>query len=278
MVHSRGTSDDGPIPALRDRLPSASHVLCCVDFDGTLAPIETDPAAVEMTPGNRNALSQLHRSSAVTVAIVSGRSIADLRRLVDLPVVLAGNHGFELARGGSRAVHPIARRKAHKVEIVRLHLETILGGVPNLRFENKNLTATIHLRTVPATLRPMVESVTHEVVAGVAPESVAVTSGKAVLELRPALAWGKGQLVQLLAREQPPETCTVVLGDDQTDEDAFKAVESTDITVLVGPNRPTHARYRVASPAAVESVLNWLKTEGTGLLATDSQAESRVSQ
>ena len=77
-------------------------MLIAADFDGTLAPIASSPAAAQMSPGARQVLAGLAAHPDVTLAVLSGRGLRDLGRKVSLPVILAGNHGLEI--GGPGAV------------------------------------------------------------------------------------------------------------------------------------------------------------------------------
>ncbi len=74
------------------------------------------------------------------------------------------------------------------------------------------------------------------------------------------MPWGKGNAVELIAAAEPPGTAVVYIGDDVTDESAFRAVEPDGIGIRVGDDAPSSASYRVASPADVASFLSWLET------------------
>jgi trehalose-phosphatase len=86
-------------------------------------------------------------------------------------------------------------------------------------------------------------------------------AGKKVLELRPRVGWGKGQAVRLLrdrlARSLGGRPLSLYLGDDETDEEAFRALRGRAICVAVGRRR-TRAAYRLLGPSAVERLLAWL--------------------
>ncbi len=138
---------------VRATLADAAGLLVCLDFDGTLAPIVDDPDAAVPTESNQRAVTALAETPGVTTAVVSGRALTDVRERIDGPTIYAGNHGLELARNGSVAVHPVARKRAIRVERLCAMLETVLVSVPNCRVENKRLTGTVHLRSVPAAPR-----------------------------------------------------------------------------------------------------------------------------
>ncbi|ELY80524.1 trehalose-phosphatase [Natrinema pallidum] len=245
---------------IRTTLADAAGLLVCLDFDGTLAPIVDDPDAAVPTESNQRAVTALAETPGVTTAIVSGRALTNVRERIDGPTIYAGNHGLELDRNGSIAVHPVARKHAIRVERLCAMLETVLASVPNCRVENKRLTGTVHLRSVPPAAEATVRRITHDLVDRVGGDALEISTGKRILEIGPDLPWGKGNAVELIAAAEPPGTAVVYIGDDVTDESAFRAVEPDGISIRVGDDEPSSASYRVASPADVASFLSWLET------------------
>ena len=261
---------------LRHRFQDASRLLCCLDFDGTLAPIVADPDDAVLPEPTREALQQLAGDTDIHVAIVSGRELSDLRARVAAPVTLVGNHGLELERAGKRAIHPVAKKQSTVVATCCGLLETVLDPLWDCRVEFKGLTGTVHLRSVSAGASRHVRSTVQQLVENVAGESVSLSTGKDVLELRPAMDWGKGDAVELLLSEEPARTVPIYLGDDTTDEHAFAAVEPRGVGILVGKRRPSVASRRVDSPATVSSLLEWFAEEGTGQLETADRSGSDI--
>lgn len=256
-------------PQLQNRLADAAGLLVCLDFDGTLAPIVEDPDAAAPTERNRNAVATLAATPGITTAVVSGRGLADVRERVDGPSIYAGNHGLELARNGSVAVHPVARKRAARIDRLCSILETALSSVPNCRVENKHLTGTVHFRSVPPAAEPVGRRITREVVDRFGGDAVEISTGKRILEIGPDFPWGKGNAVELIAADEPPATTVVYIGDDVTDESAFRAVEPDGIGIRVGGEGPSSASCRVESPAEVASFLSWLGSTGAELTAVD---------
>ncbi|ARS91634.1 trehalose-phosphatase [Natrarchaeobaculum aegyptiacum] len=269
--------------ALRGRIAEARHLLVCLDFDGTLAPIVEEPDEAMPLPEAETAVEALTDAVDVTTAVVSGRALADVRERIDGPRLYAGNHGLELARdgpddregptshgchGGANgreatdepvAVHPIARKRARQVDAVCTALESATAQIPNVGIENKRLTATVHVRTVPPAFHGFVRETTHRLVDRFAGDALEVSTGKQILEIGPAIPWGKGNAVRLLAADSPPGTVTIYVGDDVTDESAFRAIHPDGIGVYVGEDGDTAASCRVPDPEAVARFLRWLE-------------------
>ncbi|MFC7142126.1 trehalose-phosphatase [Halosimplex aquaticum] len=243
--------------SVADRLAAAPGVVCALDFDGTLAPIVDDPDAAQMPPPVRERVERLAACPSVDVAVVSGRELADLRDRVDVDgIAYAGNHGLELRYDGGEVVNPEARRCRDAVDRVCDHLGDRLAHVPGVEIEDKGLTATVHVRQVPservAEVERSVRATVEEVVATGAP--LEIRDGKAIREIRPAVDWDKGRAVDLLTDEAPDGWLPMYVGDDRTDEDAFRVLDD-GVGVLVG-ERETAADYRLEAPRDVREFLD----------------------
>ncbi|MFC3958233.1 trehalose-phosphatase [Halovivax cerinus] len=271
-----------PTSRLGPTLENASHLLCCLDFDGTLAPIVDDPATAVMPQATERVLDRLGSSRSITVAIVSGRSVTDLRTRVGSPAILVGNHGLERFdpgphppngqsesnSAGRHAVHPIAAAATPRIETCSGVLETVLDPIPNATVEHKGLTGTVHDRTVPESAVPVCRSLTRDVIERVGDDRVVLTEGARILEFRPAIEWDKGDAVGVLEDGHPPGTVLLYCGDDTTDEDAFRVLSDDDVGIRVGDATPSYASFRVDSPQALVGSLEWLADHGPSLLAS----------
>ncbi|MFC6718302.1 trehalose-phosphatase [Natrialbaceae archaeon GCM10025810] len=253
---------DEVLPSVRAALEGASRLLVCLDYDGTLAPIVEDPDEAAITPENRDAVAELTASPAVTTAVVSGRSLADVRERVAGPSAYAGNHGLELARDGSVAVHPIARTRSRRVDELCWALESVLEPIPNAWVQNKRLTGTVHFRSVPRRVRPVARRLARGLVDRFASDALDRSRGKRILEVSPSIPWGKGNAVELIEAAEPDDTFAVYVGDDVTDESAFEAVEPDGLGVRVGGAESSAASARVESPDEVASLLRWFAEVG----------------
>ena len=250
--------------AVADRLAGAPGVVCCLDFDGVLAPIVDDPDAAVMAPRLRERLVALRDCESVRVAVVSGRALADLRDRVTVEgIAYAGNHGLERLVEGETVVDAAAERSSDAVSRVCDRLRVRLAHVPGLLVEEKGLTATVHVRGVPderiAEVERVVGGTVAEATAGGGP-ALEIRDGKAIREIRPAVEWDKGRAVEAVTAVTPDGWLPLYVGDDVTDEDAFRALNDESgsldgVGVLVG-ERETAADYRIERQRDVRALLD----------------------
>lgn len=245
---------DGVPTDLRLALDGAARLprlLIACDYDGTLAPIVSNPADARPLPAASAALEELAALPATTVALISGRALAVLKELsgVSERVHLVGSHGSEFDTG---FVSPIdARAEALLVEIKQA-LDAIAAEFPGVTTELKPASVALHVRNASdsdgaAAMRRANEAA--------AQWDAQVTDGKAVKEFA-VIHTDKGQAVDIL-RDQHEASAVLFLGDDVTDEKAFRRMRDGDIGVKVGPGE-TAAGYRVDEPQSVADVLEYL--------------------
>ena len=235
---------------LRRRLVALGQqdALLAFDFDGTLAPIVTDPERATLPETTRALLSAL--AARRRCAVLSGRALADLRaRLAGLPLVaLVGNHGLEIAG------EPPPEALRAGVHAWSAELRERLAHLPGVRIEDKGLTLSVHFRGVAAPERA--EAEIREVATGLA--GARVFGGKSVVNVAPQGAPDKGDaLAALLA--VAPTPAGLYVGDDETDEPAFAlAPELPLLGVRIGSGVPTRASEVLPDRDCVDAVLDAL--------------------
>jgi trehalose-phosphatase len=234
-------------------------VLLLLDFDGTLSEIVPSPETAVLRPGNARSLQMLSRKPGSTVGIISGRALDDVANRVGLPeLVYAGNHGMEIQGPGFQYLHPdvlgIVPHLSETASLLRLGLSEI----PGAQLEDKTITLTVHYRQVPAQYHEQVQSMVNAVTyPEVADRRYRLTHAKSAIEVRPAVDWHKGRALEFIRSRLAPGAYPIYIGDDRTDEDAFRAAQAAGgCGVFVGPaGAVTDARYRLESPAAVSAAL-----------------------
>lgn len=222
-----------------------------LDFDGTLVELADTPHAIEVPVHLPALLGRLGRRLEGRLALVSGRSIADLERHLPVSgIACAGSHGLEM-RFADGTQLPLA--VPPEMAEARRQARAFAAGQEGLIVEEKPLGIALHYRQAP--------QAQHRV-AGFAAKLAArlgwlVQEGKMVAEVRPAGS-NKGDALRRMMAEPPfAGARPVFVGDDLTDEEAFGAAAALGgYGVLVGPARETAARYRLGDVAAAGA---WLE-------------------
>ncbi len=252
------------VEAWREGWRRSGRLVLLLDFDGTLAPIVDRPELAAIPGRTRAALDRLLAAPGVQAAVVSGRGMADARERAGIPgIAYAGNHGMEIEGPGLRRVHPEALGARPELEAVASAMVPALAEVPGAFLEDKGLTLSVHYRLAPSHEGERVRETVRAAVAG--RPGLRLTEGKMVLEVRPRVEWDKGRAVLfLLDHLRPPESAPVLyLGDDATDEDAFRALAGRvgageGILVAESPPRDTAARAYVRTPEEVGALFKAL--------------------
>lgn len=222
-----------------------------LDLDGTLAPIVERPQDVGPDPRRTGLLQRLSSRLDGRLAVVSGRSLDDIDRILEGKVMcVSAIHG--LVRRDARGV--VGEAPPHPgIAPTRKALNAFAHGDPRLIVEDKFLSLTIHYRQAPDRAAEAV---------GLAERLATLTGltlqpGDMVMELRTPGA-SKGDSIRAFMNEPPFKGARpIFLGDDLTDEHGFFAVRQLGgHGVLVGPQRRTTALYRMDD---VEAALNWLE-------------------
>lgn len=243
---------------IRERIGARSPMLF-LDYDGTLTPIVNDPAAADLPHAMRSALARL--AERVPVAIISGRGLNDLQRRVGLgTVIYAGSHGFELRGPDFEYTAERAEAFLPGLDAAEAELRRRLADIEGILIERKRFAIAIHYRRVAATA---VDAVEAEVDAAVSAQcGLRKRHGKKVFQVQPRLDWNKGRAVAWVLERLESENgayMPVYIGDDLTDEDAFRALAGRGITIAVRDGeRATAADYALDDTSDVEGFLTEL--------------------
>ena len=236
------------LAAALDRFSRHRPLLIASDYDGVLAPLVDDPSAAAPLEGVADVLARLAAVPGVTVAMVSGRGVDDLRTTSGFSGSLRwiGSHGAEFDG-------PLEGDLATRRDALREQLAPVVAGTPGARLEIKPAGVAVHVRQVAdrAAGTALLEHVRT-----VADPSLTLKPGKDVLELAVTDA-DKGSALRRL-RTELDAAAAMYLGDDRTDEDGFRALGGDDdVTVKIGGGQSA-ARHRVEDPAAALALLEHL--------------------
>jgi trehalose 6-phosphate phosphatase len=236
----------------------SDHPAIFLDYDGTLTPIVSHPENALLSDSMRQALQALILQAPV--AILSGRDLDDVRQRVNIGAILyAGSHGFDIA--GPRGLRKeMAAEFLPKLDMVEKELGTQLVGIAGADVERKRFSIAAHYRNVNESDLPKVERAVSEVAAR--HRDLRKLDGKKVYELLPDIDWDKGKAVQWLLENLGLDCANgrpIYVGDDRTDEDAFRALGQRGVGILVSEQpRPTAASYSLKDPAEVGRFLREL--------------------
>lgn len=227
--------------------PALSDIALFLDFDGTLVEIAPTPDAVMVADDLRELLDRLAAAAPGRVAVVSGRSIAQLDAFLGSGLTFAGSHGAEIRSPGLAGVTP---KRPPELEYAAAELSAY-ADLNGLVFEAKSFGAALHYRLKPQCEKDAVAMA--ERVA--ATHGLTLQRGKMVAEVR--LPGDKGAAIEaLMMAEAMQGALPWFIGDDVTDEDGFAAASALGgAGVLVGPERDSAATYRLPGVAALH---DWL--------------------
>jgi trehalose-phosphatase len=244
------------------RIRAKDGLFVALDFDGVLSPIASRPSLARMPPKNRRLLKALSCHEGVFVAIVSGRTLADIRHKIHLPrLIYAGNHGAEIALDGALEQHIPLERYRLELVAARSALMPIAAAFPGAHLEDKGFGIGLHYREVARPLVPKLKRQFKRFVRTL-PKDLKIAPAKMMWEVRPNEEWNKGSAVLRIWQDVAPNSLPICLGDDKTDEDGFLALKGKGVNVFVGAkHRESHAEYFLNSVTDVTHFLGRLLTE-----------------
>jgi trehalose 6-phosphate phosphatase len=222
----------------------------------------------------RQVLRQL--AARCPVCVVSGRDRRVVQELMGMEdLVVAGSHGFDIWTPSGPGTLDLGAPYRAQIERAAATLRQRLAAVSEAEVEVKNASVAAHFRRVPPDRQALVRAAVDAALAA-SGGGLRVVPGRMVYELRPDLDWDKGKAVLHLLRSlglDGQEVVALYLGDDLTDEDAFRALAGRGIGILVGDladpelaGRTTWAEYRLQGIPEVQRFLDrlagWIDDRG----------------
>ncbi len=229
-----------------------------LDYDGTLTPIVERPEDAVLGEATRQAIVEL--AARCPVAILSGRDLDDVRRLVGVQEIhYAGSHGFDIT--GPAVTAERGTELLPDLDEAQHELEVALATISEAWVERKRFSLAVHFRqSDPAdepAIQHAVQAVQHQ-----HDGRLEMSSGKKIHELRPAIDWHKGRALSWLSEQlglDETGATPLYIGDDTTDEDAFREIRARGIGIVVtSTSRSTAASYRLHDPDEVRQLLEQL--------------------
>ncbi|NOY09784.1 MAG: trehalose-phosphatase [Spirochaetes bacterium] len=203
-----------------------------LDYDGTLTPIVESPEKAILSEETRSLIMRLKKR--FPVAIISGRTLRDIRERVGIKeLIYAGNHGAEIWDGKKTFVSPGFSADTDQLKDFLNRLNKALFHIQGILIEDKGITASIHYRKIRIKYLEEFLNIFRSIANGYR-EAFGITNGKKVFEIRPLNMWNKGDAVGWIWKNLGKDRFPVYIGDDTTDEDAFRVLKGSGITVSIG--------------------------------------------
>jgi trehalose 6-phosphate phosphatase len=235
-------------------------VFIFLDYDGTIVPIKEKPVQAKLPDSTRLLLNEIAHHPNTNMAIVSGRSMNDIRKRVKLPsLFFIANHGFEIYSKRIKWYHPIISNIVPILKKLCANYEKTFRAIHGVVIENKNITVSIHYRQLSGTsvysLNKIIKSKLQ-----MYSDILKLSAGKKVFEIKPKIDWNKGKAICKLLEyfNVNSKPIIIYMGDDKTDEDAFRLLPKDAFTIYVGRKISSKAKYYLRSPDEVIILLKKL--------------------
>lgn len=232
------------------------------DFDGTLSEIAETPDKACLEKSIKDLLEKLSKS--FFVAIISGRTLLDVKSKVDLPkLIYAGSHGLEWQIKNENKIAKINGKIKENLPVVKKEFEELVLNYKGTFIEEKPFGFSVHYRILKEEGAGNFLEDAEKIISNIEKNGLfmAVVSEKAI-EVRPNIKWDKGEfakyLLEYLGKEKNKAFLPVYVGNGKTDEDAFKVLRN-GITVRIGESDESLANYFIKT-GEINKFLLWTLT------------------
>jgi trehalose-phosphatase len=242
---------------IQTRIRQAQTLFLFLDYDGTLTPIVSRPELALCPSEVKRHLEELRDLPGVYLAIISGRSLEDLRKKIGVSgIIYAGNHGLEIETPHGRHKKFLSSDRARELKRITGNVRNSLEEIPGILFEEKGPILSVHYRNVPQKFFDQIPQVLEEELQQWGGRW-RMASGKMVFEIRPDADFHKGVAVREILKPFPsPGLLPICLGDDRTDEDAFRVIKGQGVSVFIGPSGfSSEADFFLQNPDEVKEFL-----------------------
>ncbi|RMF91978.1 MAG: trehalose-phosphatase [Candidatus Schekmanbacteria bacterium] len=242
------------------------NIFLFLDYDGTLSPIVDSPDKAILPNETKETIQKLSNLKDFGIAIISGRAINDIKKRVGIKkIIYAGNHGFEIA--GIKKKPKIGGLEKFKKTLKKIKktLNEKVGKIEGVIIECKGISLTFHYRMVNDKDVRYAKKIFKKIVNKyVDNEEVRLKGGKKVIEIRPPVDWDKGKAVlfilNAIENKFKRKFYPIYIGDDKTDEDAFKVLNKKGLCIRIGRSKKTFANYYLKNTAETVKFLERLIT------------------
>ncbi len=239
------------------------HLVLFLDYDGTLAPMAQTPDKAVMTVETREILFKLSKHSHRHLTVISGRKLSDLKNMIDIPnITYVGNHGFEIEGQTNLNFESLVPTQFEEdLAVLKKILTAKLSNLKGLWIEDKGIILTVHFRLATDKTGLLARKIfMRECQNYLTTQRISFLEGKKVLEIRPPIKWDKGEAaLWILSNWQrqlgKARIISIYIGDDFTDEDAFKILDGIALTIRIGQAKQSLAHYYLKNQKEVPILL-----------------------
>lgn len=242
---------------IEKKLLESNSIVLFLDYDGTLVSFKDRPTEVNTPKKIKKIIRQLIKNPKIIVIIVTGRSLHDIKKLLHIKgLSFIALHGLQIETlGGFKYSWEQANQARLLVKSIKEHLQKEFKTEKGVIIEDKELTIVLHYRLLPVHKRQNVLNKFKKIVSYTDTKKIfEIIKGEKVIEARPK-GWNKGKAIELfLAKHMKKKNfLSIYIGDDITDEDAFKYLGGKGISIYVSnqSKRRTAAQYWVNDPDEV---------------------------
>ena len=239
-----------------------NNLFIFLDFDGTLTPIVATPKKAVLSETAKKLLTELSENPNIKLAFISGRRLEDIKSKIKIKnAIYSGNHGLQLEGPKIKFEPFISPRYRMIIDRIKSDLGQKIAHIQGAFVEDKGIILSLHYRLVDKKKIAELKTIFHEtVILHLSSHKIEIKEGKMVLEVRPPVGWDKGKVVLwLMARQRfisgENKFLSVYIGDDVTDEDAFRALKNKGLTIFVGEPKPSEAAYYVKNTEEVVQLI-----------------------
>ena len=247
-----------------EKIQCSSHILLLLAYDGTLSPIVSTPQEARLKSSTQTVLKALTKNSRFTIGIITGRSVQQIKRLLGLKkVIIGGNHGLQLWSPKLKDRYNLAEGFKYRIKEMKQELKPLQEKFPGSFLEDKKISLAYHYRLTNPSLYSRIKTEFFERIdPWVKGQKIHVLEIKKGWEVVRPILWDKGKAVKWILARHPKETFPIFIGDDVTDESAFKALASKGVSIRVGRKKSSAAQYFLKNVPEVEKFLVTLANTG----------------
>lgn len=251
------------ITSIKNFLRAHDKIVLLLDFDGTLVPILQDKKKVHLTQTLRKLLISVKDNPDLFLGIVSGRKLSNIKHKVGINnIIFVGSHGWEWEIAGQKNNVKLDGSKSKTFNDVKKKMEKLVQQFTGTSIEEKYCSFSVHYRFAD---NPYLfqRSFLKLVKADTQFSLMKIMKGKKVYDILPDYNWRKGHAVSLIIKKMNKlnrrnHLLYIYIGDDTTDEKVFN-MHSRILTIRVGKNHLSKAKYYVKSTTEVRKFLELIK-------------------